>query len=300
MTPLPHLPFIAPSGPTKRRHSGPSRVHAHAGDSEKRRARLLRRLPFAPASDASDSSLKGMATTATEEEVVAAAPPAASSLVPTTEGTRLTLYAERKGSLAFEENEGERSLREYLSLPAEEYSVLDPQAITRINATAFIYTMQPLTFLSLKVAPEMLAIVDVDASVPSSLIRVVDGRIGMKGSEALSAGMLSSAQRALNSVTIRSSNLSTISADRVKCKRTGKENPIVNCETRLEVSFTISNSSLVPPEVVLRAGTWCLQKTLNRLVPAFLGRLRADYRLWAVGDDSRTPPAVSGGMGGME
>lgn len=32
-----------------------------------------------------------------------------------------------------------------------------------------------------------------------------------------------------------------------------------------------------------------MQKVLNTMVPRFLAQLRADYVLWAAGDDSRKP-----------
>ena len=45
----------------------------------------------------------------------------------------------------------------------------------------------------------------------------------------------------------------------------------------------------IPVSAIERTGSSVMQRVLNKMLPRFLQQLKADYELWASGDQSRNP-----------
>merc|ERR1719387_984055 len=66
-------------------------------------------------------------------------------------GRKVRFLAERFGEAPVKE--GLRSLKDYLALPPSEYSVLDPECVTRIGEDAFRCEISGLNFFGVRMIP---------------------------------------------------------------------------------------------------------------------------------------------------
>ena len=76
-------------------------------------------------------------------------------------GRHAVFSARQTGSVAVEEVSGGRSLRDYMSLPASQYSTLDGEKVERVGDDTFVCTLGKLDFLGFVLQPVLTAQVDV-------------------------------------------------------------------------------------------------------------------------------------------
>jgi hypothetical protein len=67
------------------------------------------------------------------------------------DGRHATFAARKSGSVEIVEAPGARSLRQYMSLPASQYSTLDGEKVERIGDDVFKCTLGTLDFLGFEV-----------------------------------------------------------------------------------------------------------------------------------------------------
>ena len=89
------------------------------------------------------------------------APPAAVSAFLARPGRHATFSASRVGAVDVREVPGERTLREYLSLPASEYNTLDGERVERVGEDTFVCQLGALDFLGFVLKPVLTAKVEV-------------------------------------------------------------------------------------------------------------------------------------------
>ena len=77
------------------------------------------------------------------------------------EGRHAVFSATKVGSVEVNEVEGGRSLREYMSLPASQYSTLDGERVERAGDDTFVCTLGAFDFLGFRLQPVLTARVDV-------------------------------------------------------------------------------------------------------------------------------------------
>ena len=76
-------------------------------------------------------------------------------------GRHAVFSARQTGSVAVDEVSGGRSLRDYMSLPASQYSTLDGEKVERVGDDTFVCTLGKLDFLGFVLQPVLTARVDV-------------------------------------------------------------------------------------------------------------------------------------------
>ena len=77
------------------------------------------------------------------------------------EGRHAVFSATKVGVVEVNEVEGGRSLREYMSLPASQYSTLDGERVERAGDDTFVCTLGAFDFLGFRLQPVLTARVDV-------------------------------------------------------------------------------------------------------------------------------------------
>ena len=77
------------------------------------------------------------------------------------DGRHASFSSVKVGSIEVDEVNGGRSLREYMSLPASQYSTLDGEKVERIGDDTFVCTLGSFDFLGFKLQPVLTARVDV-------------------------------------------------------------------------------------------------------------------------------------------
>mmetsp|Transcript_14980 Transcript_14980/g.32181 ORF Transcript_14980/g.32181 Transcript_14980/m.32181 type:complete len:169 (+) Transcript_14980:168-674(+) len=92
-------------------------------------------------------------------------------------GRKAVFKAEKSGSI--EVTEGSRKLRDYMSLPPSEYSVLDADKVTRIDEKHFRCELGSINFLGTEVSPVLTAEVNVKPRGEGTVIRVVDAEVAV-------------------------------------------------------------------------------------------------------------------------
>ena len=91
------------------------------------------------------------------------------------DGRHASFSSVKVGSIEVDEVNGGRSLREYMSLPASQYSTLDGEKVERVGDDTFVCTLGSFDFLGFKLQPVLTARVDVrpDGCVQYTLIPYV-------------------------------------------------------------------------------------------------------------------------------
>ena len=77
------------------------------------------------------------------------------------DGRHASFSSVKVGSIEVDEVNGGRSLREYMSLPASQYSTLDGEKVERVGDDTFVCTLGSFDFLGFKLQPVLTARVDV-------------------------------------------------------------------------------------------------------------------------------------------
>jgi hypothetical protein len=159
----------------------------------------------------------------------------------------------------------------YMTLPASQYSVLDAKRIERLDEDTFRCYVGGLHFLNFKVEPVLTLSVVVGERGPT--VKLLDTQL--RGSEAV--------EEANSRFTATMTN--------VVRWREGEDGKEIASETSIEVTLELPGWFILPVSVVERSGCAVMQRVLDTAVPRFLQQLKADYAVWAAGDESRKPVA---------
>jgi hypothetical protein len=190
-------------------------------------------------------------------------------------GRRVEWKAFAKSSVRVKETQ--RSVEEYMRLPATEYSVLSADQVQRLSDTSFKFNFPALNFFGNTIQP--ILYVDVDVQTGFNRSEIVVRRAETVGSEA--AALVN------GSFTINATNLVYAATD-------SKGRKTLNSETSLFIDVLVPPSSKVPHKVIQSTGNFLMQSSLNIIVPTFTRVLSSDFARWSAGNDSRT--AVEGAV----
>ena len=208
-------------------------------------------------------------------------------------GRHASFEATKRASKRVHERAGERTVREYMALPASQYSTLDGERVERLGEDTFRVELSELSFLGFKLRPRLVARVRVREDGSGCEVRVED--MELSGS-----GIVESASDAfeivsVNNVTWSDVDASTLSAvERKVLEESGGEFKEFMSETSVSVFLIVPGWFPFTVKSTERTGRFVVNQVVGQVVPRFLAQLAEDYRTWSKGDDSRT--ATGGGM----
>ncbi|KAG1667469.1 hypothetical protein FOA52_012224 [Chlamydomonas sp. UWO 241] len=190
---------------------------------------------------------------------------------------RVRLSASKSGAQGV--TQLERTLAEYMALPASQYSVLDARKIERIDDDTFRCFVGELRFGQWAMEPVLTCAVVVEPEAGGCTIKLLSCELrGSKSVEELNDKF--SAQMS-NVVRWRLAGGVDGSVD-------GRHE--IMSTTSLEVDLEVPAwCGFIQTSSIEGLGSGVLQNVLNVMVPSFLGQLRRDYTKWAAGDASRSP-----------
>jgi len=198
---------------------------------------------------------------------------------------RAVLQASKSGSQPIVERQ--RSLAEYMSLPASQYSVLDARKIERVNDDTFKCYVGQLRMFSWSVEPVLTVSVTVEPEAQGCTIRLLSCEL--KGSKSVEEINNKFTASMTNVVRWREVERMSAPPDAVRDHATASAREIVST-TELKVELEVPSwCSFIPVSSIENVGTNVMQGVLNAMVPRFLVQLQKDYELWASGDTSRQP-----------
>ncbi|CEF97694.1 unnamed product [Ostreococcus tauri] len=164
-------------------------------------------------------------------------------------------------------------VREYVALPAKEYALLDPSAVTRSDASERTFTVsagrQKFAFLDV----EPVGTIEVSATEDGCVQSLVDARMVNFGSER-SGAVVEAVNASLRDLRLRNAVTATSGSD--------GEGDAIKCRIDVRGEFTEG--------VFARAGgsmNAIVGFSLRAVMPWFLTRLAEDYAKWAR-DEPRT------------
>jgi len=185
---------------------------------------------------------------------------------------RVTWTAYVKSSTKVKESQ--RTIEQYMALPASEYSILSANQIERIDDSNFKCTLGTMNFFGTKITPTLFVDVTVYPEEAKSIIAV--SRAETTGSETALAVNGTFSISAINTVTAGVDE---------------KDRKIITSETALKIDVLVPSSKL-PIKMIQSGGNFIMQSSLNVIVPTFVRILASDFKRWSAGDDSRN--AVDG------
>ncbi|CAK7325360.1 unnamed protein product [Dovyalis caffra] len=166
-----------------------------------------------------------------------------------------------------------RPLREYMSLPASQYSVLDAERIERVDDNTFRCDVYRFKFFAFEVCPVLL--VRVEEQPNGCCIKLLSCKL--EGSPIVVAQNEKFDASMVNQISCDSnpsnSTIQRLTSDAV-------------IEVSIEVPFAFR---AIPVEAIESTGTQILQQILGLMLPRFMAQLVKDYQAWASGDTSRQP-----------
>lgn len=224
--------------------------------------------------------------------------------VETTAGGRLETFLRKPGRhAAFEatktatrrvrERDDGRAVREYMALPASEYSTLDGESVERVSEDTFRVELSELSFLGFTLRPTLTARVRVREDGSGCEVRVEE--MELSGS-----GIVESASEAFEIVSVNNVTWSDVPKEALNAEElevleaSGGEFKDFHSETRVSVYLIIPGWFPFTIKSTERTGRFVVSQVVGQVVPRFLDQLAEDYRMWSSGDDSRT--ATGGGM----
>lgn len=182
-----------------------------------------------------------------------------------------------------------------MTLPASQYSVLDAKRIERIDEDTFKCYVGGLHFLNFHVEPVLTVSVVVGNNGPTVKLLHTE----LQGSPAVVEANKKFSATMTNVVRWReSTNTDIITSDEdeyqtvnnaVSRNFAGRKE--IASDTEIEVTLQVPRWFVLPVGVIEKSGCAVMQRVLDSAVPRFLEQLRADYELWASGDESRKPVA---------
>jgi len=203
---------------------------------------------------------------------------------------RPRLKAPRLGSAAIEERQQERritwtaavkstvkvkpvnrSVKDYMALPASQYSILAANQIERLSDTQFKAVLGKLNFFGTVIIPVLY--VDVNVVPEEHRAEIVVSRAETTGSE--------TADKISGTFKISAVNLVSTSVD----EKTDR--PTLTSDVSLKIDVLVPEDAKIPMRIIQSSGNFIIQSSLNVIVPTFVRILREDFKRWSAGDDSR-------------
>ena len=236
------------------------------------------------------------------------APPAAVSAFLARPGRHATFSASRVGAVDVREVSGERTLREYLSLPASEYNTLDGERVERVGEDTFVCQLGALDFLGFVLKPVLTAKVEVMPDGGGSVVRVIHAEV--RGSPLVETANDMFEIDSVNRVGWRRKPTSppgravrTTAHDEEEEAETPREGSSdessvfeLCSETRVAVHLIVPRWFPFTVRATERTGNFVVSQVVAQVVPRFLGKLREDYEGWAKGDDCREAACEGSGL----
>ena len=175
----------------------------------------------------------------------------------------------------------EKSVKEYMALPASQYSVLDARKVDRTSEDTFVCYVGAVRFFQFTVEPVLeLQVVVVEDGCEINLLSC---RIsGSAFVEAQNEKFTTTMNNRVRWRHCKDDDDSKIIRDQYK--------ELVS-EITLNVDMEVPKwfKRIVPMNVIEYTGSKLLQSILAGMVPQFLQQLQNDYSAWARGDTSRKP-----------
>lgn len=181
---------------------------------------------------------------------------------------RITWKASVKSSVRIKEVN--RTAREYMALPASEYSVLSADQIERLSDSEFKATLGKMNFFGTIFIPTLY--VDVNVYPDDARAEIIVQRAETTGSAL--------AEQVSGTFTISAIN-------KVSAGRDDKDRPTLTSDTSLVIDVLVPEGAKVPLRLIKSGGNFIIQSSLNLIVPTFVRILAADFSRWSAGDNSR-------------
>jgi hypothetical protein len=189
----------------------------------------------------------------------------------------------------YEARDGRR-VREYMSLPASQYSTLDGESVERIDDDTFRVELSSFNFLGISLQPRLKARVYVREDGSGCEVRVDD--MELRGS-----GVVEHASDAFEIVSVNNVTWRDVRKDELterECEAIengGGDFKEITSETRVSVYLIIPGWFPFTVKSTERTGRFVVNQVVSQVVPRFLSQLATDYAVWATGDDSRAASA---------
>jgi len=164
--------------------------------------------------------------------------------------------------------ESKRTLRRYLALPPEMYSLLDGSTnLKRLSETEFVAEVDPISFLGNTIIPKLFATVVVD-DFPSGVASISVTKCELGG------GRL--ANFANGQFELECTNRVFAVGD-----------DVLGVKCTIDINAKVPKEGRWLPLVVLRkSGNLVMRGALNLMLPRFLKSLVEDYENWSISDDA--------------
>lgn len=208
-------------------------------------------------------------------------------------GRHASFEATRRAVKRVHESANGRAVREYMALPASQYSTLDGESVERVADDTFKVELSELAFLGLTLKPKLTAKVVVREDGSGCEVRVED-------MELTGSGVVENASDAfeivsVNNVTWRDVEYESLGAkEREVLETCGGEYKEFMSETSVSVYIIVPGWFPFTVKATERTGRFVVKQVVGQVVPRFLNQLAEDYRTWSSGDDSRA--ATGDGM----
>ena len=226
------------------------------------------------------------------------APPAAVSAFLARPGRHATFSAQRVGAVDVREVSGERTLREYLSLPASEYNTLDGERVERVGEDTFVCQLGALDFLGFVLKPVLTAKVEVMPDGGGSVVRVIHAEV--RGSPLVETANDMFEIDSVNRVGWRRKPTAHDVEEAAETVLEGSSDAAgvfeLCSETRVAVHLIVPRWFPFTVRATERTGNFVVSQVVAQVVPRFLGKLREDYEGWAKGDDCREAACEGSGL----
>lgn len=188
------------------------------------------------------------------------------------------LTAATQARVAVEDAGGEAALSAYMTLPVEQYFVLDPESVTRLGGSVFRCRVPRLAFLSVWLEPE----IDVEVLISATHVRMRSVATRLRGSEFVERASLN------DHFDMRWSTTLTTEVQDERCS-------FIAVETDLQVwCEVLPPFHLVPRSFLATACNAVLRRALPALLFAFVRQLGGDYRRWSTEPAYRATRAAAG------
>jgi len=182
-------------------------------------------------------------------------------------------------AFAIEVEEGERTLAEYVTLPAKKYSVLDSDAVQSIGDNTFRVSGGQQKFL-MGQSGTPVGIIQIEVGEDRVVQRLVEAKIeNAKG-------------RAMVEVNRLMGQLQMSTTVSVMSNPDDPESKMIKCEVGLAGAFTDGVMSKIPQDKLNQL----VSTALGVVVPWFLSQLKQDYLLWVDGNQKERGQLGKGQM----
>ena len=179
----------------------------------------------------------------------------------------------------------DRGLRDYMALPASQYNTLDGETVTRKGDDVFVCELGALDFLGFEVRPVLTAKVDVQPNGRGTVIRVESAEL--RGSSLVERADDLFEIDSVNRVGWRYVRDDADSETDVVCDSDDDRLCEIASETVVAVYLLVPSWFPFTVRATERTGNFVVRQVVKQVVPRFLKQLKADYDVWATGDDRR-------------